>query len=276
MASVNVKVKGKINVEIGQEKIVIPLEEEYPVPVTASITDVQVNIDDGNSDPAGSDDPIPVDPDPVDPDPEPTDPVEPNEPPVTPGGMLVGTNLAGMEFTSKKAPGKAWTDYPYIKTDMVDDWLDLASDPANVIFRIPFRWERIQYKFFGGLQDSYLNELKKLADYITGKGAWAVLDLHNYATYYKDGKDLKLGKEIPEGAFADIWERLAEIFDHSKVIYGLMNEPVGKSGYDLQSKTWFEEANEAAQAIRAKGRGNIFRRIPDHIRNDQVNHGGII
>jgi endoglucanase len=53
-------------------------------------------------------------------------------------------------------------------------------------FRIAFMMERISplsSGLTGPFDSTYLNGLKTIVSYVTGKGGYAVLDPHNYARY---------------------------------------------------------------------------------------------
>lgn len=68
---------------------------------------------------------------------------------------------------------------------------------------------------------------------------YLVLDIHNYSKYYgyKMG-----GPEVPLATFADLWRRLAVIFNSDNaVIFGLMNEP-----NNISASEWAVQRRQAS------------------------------
>jgi endoglucanase len=157
-----------------------------------------------------------------------------------------GINLTGGEFARKKIPGQYAKDYIYPGAKDVDYFLDKGMN----VFRLPFLWERLQPVAAEPLDEAELARLDQAVEYITGKGATVIIDLHNYARYH--GK--VVGVEISDDALADIWRRLAEHYrDNRRVAFGLMNEPHG-----LPTETWVASANKTIAAIRATGSAHLL------------------
>ena len=158
---------------------------------------------------------------------------------------LVGVNLSGAEFGSE-VPGVLTVSYIFPKPESLDYFLDKGMN----VFRIPFLWERMQRELYGALFDRDLSHLKDLVTAATDRGAYAILDPHNYARY----NDRLIGAEIDDAAFADFWARLAaEFMDDDHVIFGLMNEP-----HDMETEQWFASATAATAAIRETGAENLI------------------
>jgi endoglucanase len=161
------------------------------------------------------------------------------------GYALAGVALAGAEFGEGNLPGKLGSDYTYPTHQEVDYF---TGKGLNVL-RFPFRWERLQHQAMGDLDAAELGQLDDLISYTTSKGAWALLDPHNYARYY--GK--LVGSEVPAAALADFWSRLAAHYaGNARVIFGLMNEP-----NSMPTEQWRDDANAALAAVRAAGAGNL-------------------
>ncbi len=159
---------------------------------------------------------------------------------------LTGVNLAGAEFTPRSLPGQLGTEYAYPTTGEVDYFM---SKGLNT-FRLPFAWERLQPGLNGALKAEELAQIDNFVSYATGKGAIVILDPHNYARYY--GKTIG-SSEVPAGAFADLWGKLAARYkDNSRVVFGLMNEPVS-----IPTQLWVEVSNGAIKAIRGAGATNL-------------------
>lgn len=159
---------------------------------------------------------------------------------------LTGLNMAGGEFTAKALPGRLGLDYTYPHEEEIDYFLDRG---ANVI-RLPFLWERLQPEAYGKLRGSELDQLKRIVKHTTKRGAFIVLDLHNYGKYHEQ----PIGSpEAPADVLADVWTKLSTEFkDNSAVIFGLMNEPVG-----LPADQWRAAIDVTIAAIRATGTQNL-------------------
>jgi endoglucanase len=119
------------------------------------------------------------------------------------------------------------------------------------VFRIPFRWERIQPRPFDDLESADMDQLDKAIAFATSNGAFVILDPHNYGRY----KGQLIGSEAtPVAAFADLWRRLSERYrGNQRVIFGLMNEPFG-----MPPLNWLSTANTTIAAIRATGATNLI------------------
>lgn len=161
------------------------------------------------------------------------------------GTAYRGVNLAGAEFNAGRLPGTVHKDYTYPKTSDVDYF---AGRGMNV-FRLPFRWERLQPVLQGEFDAAELSRIDAFVAHATGQGHFVVIDPHNYARYRGE----VIGKEVEAAAFADLWARLATHYrDNQKVIFGLMNEPNG-----MPTELWRDDANAAIRAIRAAGANNL-------------------
>jgi endoglucanase len=159
---------------------------------------------------------------------------------------FAGVNLSCAEFGDQSLPGNFGTDYTYPTQSEVDYFMGKGMN----VFRLPFRWERLQQQANQAFDSAELGRLHGFVDPTTQKGGYVILDPHNYARYFGD----LVGDNVPASAFADFWQRLADEFkadDH--VIFGLMNEP-----HDMQTETWRDDANAAIAAIRGAGATNLI------------------
>lgn len=164
-----------------------------------------------------------------------------------PTGWLAGVNLAGAEFGEGSLPGTYGVEYTY-PTDAEIDYF-VAS--GMTVFRIPFRWERLQRSLMGDLDATELGRLDAVVAHATGAGAAVILDPHNYARY--DG-DVVGSSALSNDAFADFWARLAVVYaDRPDVIFGLVNEP-----HTMPTEQWLAAANAAIAAIRDAGADNLI------------------
>lgn len=170
---------------------------------------------------------------------------------------LRGVSLAGAEFgvdTFGKGtlPGTPGVHYFYPDPAFSHGYASAAyflSRGMNT-FRVPFRWERMQPTRRGGLDTGELQRLKTTVFDLTAKGAYVVIDVHNYGRFHTG----VLGTEIPPADFADLWARLADVFKgDARVVFALMNEP-----HDMPTEAWVTAANAAIRAIRDAHAPNLI------------------
>jgi endoglucanase len=161
--------------------------------------------------------------------------------------QYTGVNLAGAEFAPNQLPGTYNNHYTYPTAAEVDYFVGKGANT----FRLPFLWERLQPTLNAPFNSAELARLNSFVSYATGKGAYVVLDPHNYARYR--GTVIGTGS-VPNAAFGDFWTRLADTYEgNRRVIFGLMNEP-----HDMPStEHWVGSANAALAAIRNAGAGNL-------------------
>jgi endoglucanase len=112
-------------------------------------------------------------------------------------------------------------------------------------FRIGFLMERLSPPatgLTGGFDSTYLNSLKEIVNYTTSKGAYAVVNPHNFMRYN--------GAVISDTvAFKAWWTKLASEFkDNQRVIFDVNNEPNNMS-VDLT----FDLQQAGVDGIRASG-----------------------
>lgn len=161
--------------------------------------------------------------------------------------IYTGVNLAGAEFGEDSLPGTIGENYSYPLPEEVDYFLSKGMN----IFRLPFRWERLQQSLNADFDVTELGRLDAVVSYATRQGARVVLDPHNYARYHGE---LIGSKSVPNAAFADFWSRLASKYkDNDRVIFGLMNEP-----NTMPSEQWRAAANIAIAAIRNTGANHLI------------------
>ncbi len=161
--------------------------------------------------------------------------------------QYVGVNLAGADFGEGNLPGTYNVHYTYPTHDEVDYF----SGKGMNVFRIPFRWERLQRSQFAELDATELARLDDIVNYATGAGASVVLDPHNYSRYFGD---IIGTANLPVTAFEDFWSRVSSHYkDNPDVIFGLMNEP-----HTMATELWRDNANAAIAAIRATGAENMI------------------
>ena len=159
---------------------------------------------------------------------------------------LTGVNLAGAEFGEGQLPGTYGIHYTYPTAEEVAHFTALGMN----VFRLPFRWERLQRTAFGDFDAAEAARLDGFVAAATGSGAKVILDPHNYARYYGD---VVGSAALPDAALADFWGRLAERYGgNPDVIFGLMNEP-----HSMPTEQWLSAANAAIAAIRAAGAANL-------------------
>jgi len=152
-----------------------------------------------------------------------------------------GVNQSGAEFGENKIPGVLGTDYTWPSPSSIDFFVNQGFNT----FRIPFKQERISPPsagLTGAFDQTYLNGLKTIVNYVTQKGAFAIIEPHNYMRYN--------GAIITSQAnFQTWWKNLANEFkSNTRVIFDVMNEPNGIDAAVVR------DLNQAAiNGIRASG-----------------------
>jgi endoglucanase len=161
-------------------------------------------------------------------------------------------------------PGTFGRDYQFINQAGVDVHVD--KNHIN-LFRVAFLLERMCPPTTGlgaKFNETHFGHFKEAVDYVTvTKGAYAILDPHNYMRYNDPSSQPYSGSVIgnasdPAAAttaqFGAFWGELAGRFkNNEKVIFGLMNEP-----HDMTTKLVLQNNQAAIDAIRAKGAKNLI------------------
>ncbi|KAI0157911.1 glycoside hydrolase family 5 protein [Hypoxylon sp. FL1284] len=161
-------------------------------------------------------------------------------------------------------PGAFGVDYKFIDEAGVDVHVD--QNHLN-LFRIAFLLERMAPVATGlgkTFNETYFDYFKEAVDYVTvTKGAYAILDPHNYMRYNDPSSQPYTGSVIgntsdPDAAtteqFGEFWGELAGRFaDNEKAIFGLMNEP-----HDMATELVLKNNQAAIDAIRAADASNLI------------------
>ncbi len=168
-------------------------------------------------------------------------------------------NIAGLEFGTHlegfcaEAPGKRGQDYVAARGRTYN----LLADQGFKLFRVPFRWERVQPVLGAPLNPDGVQQLRYQASLAARAGGKVILDMHNYGRYVRtldEGPvecqlDLDHDGWVPLSSedLADAWARLSYALSGLPEIagYGLMNEP-----HDLGPGVWVNASIAAADAIR--------------------------
>ncbi|KAJ7903429.1 endoglucanase [Mycena olivaceomarginata] len=152
-----------------------------------------------------------------------------------------GVNQSGAEFGSATWPGLWGKDFIFPAPSSIDYFVGKGFN----FFRVPFQMERLVAPatgITGPFSSAYLANLTTTINYITGKGAYAALDPHNFMIY----------NNAPISNTADFqkfWTNLAGQFkSNSRVIFDVMNEPNG-----IPASTAFALNQAAVNGIRASG-----------------------
>ncbi len=167
--------------------------------------------------------------------------------------MLRGISLAGAEFGEGNLPGTHGKEYVYPDAKYANGYASPSyfKNKGMNVFRLPFRWERLQPERNKPFDPTELERLQTTVKNLKALGAKVVLDPHNYARYKED---LIGSEKVPVADFVDFWKRLATLYkDDDTIIIGLMNEP-----HDMKSEQWRDAANAAIAGIRATGAKNLI------------------
>ncbi|KAH9904973.1 endoglucanase 1 [Xylariomycetidae sp. FL2044] len=161
-------------------------------------------------------------------------------------------------------PGTFGVEYQFIDEAGVDVHVD--ENHLN-LFRIAFLLERmcpLETGLGATFDETHFGHFKDAVDYVTvTKGAYAILDPHNYMRYNDPSSQPYSGSVIGNTSdetaattaqFGEFWGELAARFaDNDRVIFGLMNEP-----HDMASSLVLENNQAAIDAIRAAGAANLI------------------
>lgn len=132
------------------------------------------------------------------------------------------------------------------------------------VFRLVFSWHWMQRKLGGPLDPTVLAALQRQVDYLTGKGAYVIVDVHDFMRrdlnfeQFPTGKpkrEVIIGEDpaVSASHFADLWVKLALKFkDNPKVMFGIMNEP-----HDVDGPTLARTYNTVLKEIRSTGATNV-------------------
>ncbi|KAL9085997.1 MAG: hypothetical protein Q9159_004390 [Coniocarpon cinnabarinum] len=151
----------------------------------------------------------------------------------------LGVDESVAEFGQQNIPGLEGKDYTFPATTSLDT---LISQGFN-IFRVPFLMERmVPNRLTGSVAQAYFQGYANTINHITGKGAYAVLDPHNYGRYYNNIIQDTAG-------FQAFWKTIATQFkSNDRVIFDTNNE------YHDMDQTLVLNLNQAAiNGIRAAG-----------------------
>ncbi|KZT35506.1 endoglucanase 1 [Sistotremastrum suecicum HHB10207 ss-3] len=160
-------------------------------------------------------------------------------------------------------PGRFGVDYAFINKTTVDIFVD--QEKIN-IFRITFLMERmcpVNFATGKGLgskfNETYFSEYADAVNYVTNvKGAYALIDPHNYMRYNDPSQQPGTGSVIgnttdPRAAtsadFKAFWNELASRFrTNPRVVFGIQNEP-----HDMPTSLVLQNDQYAIDGIREAG-----------------------
>ncbi|KAI6880422.1 hypothetical protein KC318_g16663, partial [Hortaea werneckii] len=92
-----------------------------------------------------------------------------------------GVNEAGPEFGNQNLPGVYNKDYVFPTLSTYDTFISKGFNT----FRLNIQMERLAPNAINGnLDTTYLNMIKEQVNYVTGKGAYMMINPHNYGRYY--------------------------------------------------------------------------------------------
>ncbi|KAN0101437.1 glycoside hydrolase family 5 protein [Hyaloscypha variabilis] len=174
-------------------------------------------------------------------------------------GVYSATSVVGTGL-----PGRLGVDYQFISEPAIDIYVD--QNKIN-LFRVAFLLERmcpLSYGLGAKFNETHFSEYESAINYITvTKGAYAILDPHNYMRYNNPSQQPTTGSIIGDttdvkaattAQFAAFWGELAGRFkSNEKVIFGLMNEP-----HDMDTNLILANDQAAINAIRAAGANQLI------------------
>ncbi|KAK7678575.1 hypothetical protein QCA50_018447 [Cerrena zonata] len=155
--------------------------------------------------------------------------------------QFFGVNESGAEFGNLNIPGVLGTDYTWPSPSSIDFFMGQGFNT----FRIPFLMERMSPPatgLTGPFDQTYLNGLKTIVNYITGKGGFALIDPHNFMIY--NGATISSTSN-----FQTWWKNLSNEFKSNKnVVFDVQNEP-----HDIPATTVASLMQAAVNGIRSSG-----------------------
>lgn len=170
-----------------------------------------------------------------------------------------GVNLSGAEFGGVPTPGNLGVygmAYTYPTANEVTYYMGKGMN----VFRLPFRWERMQPTQLGALSATELSRMDTFVNNATAQGATVIIEPHNFQRYYPDPGNFQqsaqglVGAAVPDAALVDFWTKLSGHYkDNGRVIFNLMNEPTTLPTEQLVTTT-----NQVIAGIRGTGATNII------------------
>jgi len=183
--------------------------------------------------------------------------------PTAPQLVNFGVTIAGAEFGSDKASfcnediGQLGQDYFYNKPWTFNWFQQEGID----LFRIPFRWERIQPLLGGPLNESELDRLIKILRWSENKDVRVILDLHNFGRYSLRHNEKIVSAVVNKkyngellvsiADLIDVWAKIISACDDAGVTpwaLGLMNEP-----HDMGFGNWRKISSQLVSGLREQG-----------------------
>ena len=160
---------------------------------------------------------------------------------------LTGVNISGAEYNGERVPGQHLTDYIYPTPSQLNYY---AGKGMNVI-RLPFAWERLQPNSLATLSHTELHLIDSVISSSAARGMDVIISPHNFGKYYSQ----PIGSPTSSiENFVRFWGQVGAHFkSNGKVIFGLMNEPVG-----IPINVWRVAAQGAVDAIRDAGAPNLI------------------
>ncbi|KAF2217290.1 glycoside hydrolase family 5 protein [Cercospora zeae-maydis SCOH1-5] len=152
--------------------------------------------------------------------------------------QFMGVNEAGPDFGSV-LPGLYNKDYIWPDLSTIQGKIDSSFN----VFRINFMMERLTPNgMTGGFEQYYLANLTQTINAITSRGAYAMIQPHNYGRYY--GQIMTSTQD-----FGTWWKNVATVYkNNDRVIFDTNNEFYGMAGRVVA------DMNQAAiNGIRAAG-----------------------
>ncbi|KAF2441569.1 glycoside hydrolase family 5 protein [Karstenula rhodostoma CBS 690.94] len=150
-----------------------------------------------------------------------------------------GINESGAEFGEGTYPGTYGKHYIWYDYNTIDQFIAQGMN----MFRLNFGMERLTPNTLTGAFDQYyLGNLTEQVNYITKKGAYAMIQPHNYGRFYSNIITDTAG-------FKTWWQNLAAKFkDNELVVFDTNNEY-----HDMDQTLVFNLNQAAIDGVRAAG-----------------------
>ncbi|TVY86823.1 Endoglucanase, partial [Lachnellula willkommii] len=185
-------------------------------------------------------------------------------------GLLIWVGVGATKTLGTGLPGTFGVDYKFINESAIDVYVD--QNHIN-LFRVAFLLERMCPVATGlgaSFNETHYDFFADAINYITTtKGAYAILDPHNYMRYNDPSQQPSTGSIIGDttdskaattAQFAEFWGELAgRLKDNEKVIFGLNNEVlIQMQPHDMDTNLILANDQAAINAIRAAGANQLI------------------
>ena len=160
---------------------------------------------------------------------------------VTAKHIGAGITLSGMEMSVTDEGNVTENGFVPFDIDEIDKYVKMNAS----VIRLPFAWQFMTPELGGELNKNYSAKYFSYVDRAIKLGAYAMIDLHNYARWDGMAAGQQLSN-VTNDHIASLWGKIAKKYaEEPKVIFALMNEP-----HSLEMQRWLPTMQMCVNAIR--------------------------